>query len=160
MRITSTSGSTGAGLKKCRPTTRSGLAGRRGDLGHGEGRGVRREDRVRRDDPLELAEELALDTEILERGLDHELARARSASSVDERQPPERRVLVLLRQPPLLDAAREVVVDPLTRPLAELGADLAADDLEPGLQADLCDPGAHGAEADHADASDLHGARS
>ena len=52
------------------------------------------------------------------------------------------------------------MVDPLARFLAELGLDLAADDLEPGLQADLRDPGTHGAEADHPDATDLHGARS
>ena len=52
------------------------------------------------------------------------------------------------------------MVDPLPRALTQLGADVAADDLEPRLQADLRDPGAHGAEADDADASDLHGARS
>ena len=55
-----------------------------------------------------------------------------------------------------------IVEDPAAKRelFAELRADVAADDLEPGLQADLCDPGAHGAEADDADATDLHGARS
>ena len=41
--------SSGAGLKKCMPTTRSGVRRRRGDLGHRERRRVRREDGVRPD---------------------------------------------------------------------------------------------------------------
>jgi hypothetical protein len=52
------------------------------------------------------------------------------------------------------------VIDPLARLLPELGADLAADHLEPGLEANLRDAGTHGAEADDADTTDLHGARS
>ena len=52
------------------------------------------------------------------------------------------------------------MVDPPARGLAELRLDLAADHLEPGLQADLRDPGAHGAEPDDSDPRDLHGARS
>ena len=68
-----------------------------------------------------------------------------------QRQAAERGVLLVLGQPLLLDAAGEVVVDPLPRALAELGLDLAADDLEAGLQADLRDPGTHRAEPDHPD---------
>jgi hypothetical protein len=41
-----------------------------------------------------------------------------------------------------------------------LGLDLAADDFEAGLQADLCDPGTHRAEPDDPNPNDLHGARS
>jgi hypothetical protein len=52
------------------------------------------------------------------------------------------------------------VIDPLACLLPELGADLAPDHLQPGLKADLRDPGPHGAETDDADATDLHGARS
>jgi hypothetical protein len=52
------------------------------------------------------------------------------------------------------------VVDRPAGALAELGCDLAADDLEPGLKADLRDPGTHRAEPNDADARDLHGARS
>jgi hypothetical protein len=130
------------------------------DLRDGERRGVRREDRVGLDDLLQLAEELPFDAEVLEGGLDHELARAEVGEVGHEREPSERRVLVVLRQAAFLDASREVMVDPLARLLSELGSDLAADYVEPGLQANLRDPGAHGAEADHADATDLHGARS
>ena len=51
-----------------------GVPRRDGDLGHGEGRGVRREDRVRCDDRVEATEELLLELELLRHGLDHELA--------------------------------------------------------------------------------------
>ena len=72
----------------------------------------------------------------------------------------ERRVLGVLGQPTLLDAAREVVVDPPASTLTEFRRDVAADDLETGLQADLRDAGTHRAQPDHADPRDLHGARS
>ena len=51
--------------------------------------------------------------------------------------------------------------DPLVRTLAQLGRHLATDGLEPGLDAELRDPGAHRAQADDADGADLprHGAR-
>ena len=53
VRTTSTSGISGAGLKKCRPTTRSGrpLAGR--DRRHRQRRGVGREDRLGPAEPVE-----------------------------------------------------------------------------------------------------------
>src|SRR4029453_12516006 len=60
----------------------------------------------------------------------------------------------------LLHAPGEVVVDTASRGLAELERHVAADDLEPGLEADLRDPGTQGPEPDHADPRDLHGARS
>ena len=40
--------------------------------------------------------------------------------------------------------------------LAELGGDLAADDLVAGLERDLGDPGAHGPQADDSYAANLH----
>ena len=48
----------------------------------------------------------------------------------------------------LLDLARQEVADPLARLLPQLRADLAADGLDPGLDAELRDPGAHRAEPD------------
>ena len=44
------------------------------DLRHREGRGVRGENRVLANGRFELAEQLLLDDEILEDGLDHEVA--------------------------------------------------------------------------------------
>jgi hypothetical protein len=134
--------------------------GRVGDLRHRKRRGVRGEDRGRRQDAVELAEELALDVEVLERGLDHELAAGKVGELSGEREAPEGRVLLVLREAFLLDPAREVVVDAPARGLAELERHIAADDLETGLEADLRNPGTHRAEPDYADASDLHGARS
>ena len=112
VRTTSTSGSTGAGLKKCMPTTRSGVCVAVGDLRDRERRGVRGEDRGRRDEAVELAEELALDLEILEGRLDHELAVREVGELGRQRQAAERGVLLVLGQPLLLDSAAEVVVDP------------------------------------------------
>ena len=138
-----------------------GCPRRLGDLRHRERGGVRGEDGVGRDEPVELLEELALDLQILEGSLDHEPAGAELGDVGDERQAAERRVLLVLAQAPFLDAAGQVVVDRLPPPLAELRVDLAADHLDSGLDADLRDAGAHGAEPDDADARDLrHGARS
>src|SRR6266542_6941350 len=97
-----------------------GSGGRSRDLAHGQRRRVRREDRVRRGDPLQLGEKLALDAEVLESGLDHDLERGKVGELGDECQATEGLVFLLLGQPALLDAAREVVVDPSASSLAEL----------------------------------------
>jgi hypothetical protein len=55
------------------------------------------------------------------------------------------------------------VRDALARALAELCRHLAPDDVVAGLDRELGDAGAHGAESDHADRADLasgHDARS
>ena len=146
----------GAGLKKCMPTTRSGRRDGGGDLRHRQRRRVRREDRVRADDPLELGEELELRVELLDDRLDHEVAvrevgelgrQRRATPSADSRSSA---VIVLL-----VDLALEEVRDPLARLRAELVRDLAADGLVAGLDGQLRDPGAHGAETDDADSTDL-----
>ena len=77
-----------------------------------------------------------------------------------QRQQAHRVVALGLLELPLLGLACEEVPDPLARLLPQLGADLAADGLDPGLDAELRDPGAHGTEPDHADLAHLHGARS
>jgi hypothetical protein len=150
----------GRGVEEVHPDDAFGRLRRLGDLRDRERRGVRREDGRWLDDPVELGEELALDAEVLERGLDHEPARGQLAEVGDQAEACEGGVLLVLSQPAFLDAAGEVVVDRLERPLAELRLDLAADHLDAGLEADLRDPGAHGAEPDNADARDLQGARS
>ena len=96
VRTTSTSGSTGAGLKKCMPTTRSGVCVAVGDLRDRERRRVGGQDRGRGDEAVELAEQLALDLEVLEGGLDHELAVRQVGELGGQRQPSERGVLLVL----------------------------------------------------------------
>ena len=126
-RTISTSGISGAGLKKCMPTTRSGP--RRGgrDLGDGERRGVRREHRVGPADPVELGEELALRRELLDDRLDHEVAVGEVAQLGREREPPDRLVARRLLELALLDLPRQEVADPAARLLAQLERHLAAD---------------------------------
>ena len=76
---------------------------------------------------------------------------------MDVRKPPERGVALLRGHAALLDAAAEVVADPLARLLGQRGIDLDADRVDARLRADLGDPGAHRAEPDDADGCDLPG---
>ena len=74
--ITSTSGSTGTGLKKCRPSTRPGFfpAAKRDPLDR-QARGVGREHGVGvGDHRVELGEDVRLHALVLDDGLDHQLA--------------------------------------------------------------------------------------
>src|SRR3990172_6905822 len=135
----------------------AGGAGRGGsDRGHGKRGGVRGEDRVGADESVELAKEQALRLQLLDDRLDHEVAAGEVAELRRRREPRKRRGLLLRAEPPLVDAAREIAVDPGPGPLAELRAHLAPDDVEPGLDADLRDPGAHGPEPDDTDDTYLH----
>ena len=147
----STSGISGAGLKKCMPTTRSGVDVGGRDLGDGERRRVRREHRVRPADALELGEELLLRRELLDDRLDHEVAVGEVGEVGRQREPADRGVARGLLELSLLHLAREEVRDPVARALAELERDLAADRLDARLDAELRDAGAHRAEPDDAD---------
>ncbi len=118
-------------------------------VGYRERRGVRGEHRVLPDDGLERAEELLLGVELLDDRLDDEVAFGEVGELGGRRQARERGVPLLGRQPAFLDAAAEVVGDPVAGAPAELLAHLAADRLDPRLHADLGDPGTHGAETDH-----------
>jgi hypothetical protein len=135
------------------------LGGRRrgGDLRHGQGGGVRREDGVRAADPLQLGEERALRVELLDDRLDHEVAVGKRREVGRGLEPRDRGIPLVLRALSLLHLAREEVADPRRGGLAELVRDLAADDGEARLDCDLRDPRAHRAEPDHPDPRDLHG---
>ena len=159
-RTISTSGISGAGLKKCIPTTRPG------------------EDVAAAISVTESAEVLVASTASGRqiRSSSAKSSRFGSSSSTiasittsqSAKSPSsvvsESRLMASSRaaccELPLLGLAREEVPDPLARLLPQLGADLAADGLDPGLDAELRDPGAHGTEPDHADLAHLHGARS
>ncbi len=130
---------------------------RGGDLRHRERRRVRREDRVRPADALELGEQGALRLELLDDRLDHEVAGREGLELGRRLEARDRAVPLLLRALALLDLAREEVTDPRRGRLAELVGDLAPDDGEARLDRDLRDPGAHRAEPDDSDLLDLHG---
>ncbi len=134
---------------------------RRGrDLGDGERRGVRRENGIGPADPVELGEELALRLQLLDDRLDHEVAVRKVVELGRQREPPDRLVARALLQLALLDLAREEVRDPAVRLLGQLERHLPADGVHACLDAELRDPGAHRAQPDDTDFSDLsHGAR-
>ena len=135
--------------------TRRGL----GDLGHGERRRVRREQGVEPGDAIELCEDLTLQIQLLEHGFDHEIAIRQVGQLRCQPETAERLVSLVLRETPLLDAARQVSLDRGTSALRELVAHLPPDRLEPGLDAHLCDACAHRPEPDNPDLPDLHQAR-
>ncbi len=72
-RTISSSGRIATGLKKWKPTTRSGCCELGGHLGDRQRRGVGRQHALRRDDRLDLGEHLLLDLDLLEDGLDDEV---------------------------------------------------------------------------------------
>ena len=149
VRTTSTSGRTGAGLKKCMPTTRSGWTVALAIVRDGERRRVRRQHGLLTDQVVQRAEQLLLEVELLDDRLDYDVAAGEVAELGRRRQPAERRIALVRRQPTLLDPPLEIVGDPLSSALAQLLAHLAADRLDPRLHADLRDPGTHRAETDH-----------
>ena len=72
--ITSTSFMRVAGLKKCMPTTRSGMRQAGGDRGDGQRRRVGRQDAIGPDDPFELRQQRTLDVDVFDDRLDHQAA--------------------------------------------------------------------------------------
>ena len=146
----------GAGLKKCIPTTRSGVdVAAAISVTDSADVFVARiaSGRVMR---LELGEQLELGLEILDDRLDHEVAVGEVGEVGRDAQPPERDVPLLCRHLLLVDLALEEVRDPVPRARrAELVRDLPADGLVARLDRQLRDAGTHGSEADDADRLDL-----
>jgi hypothetical protein len=103
---------------------------------------------------LEPGEQVALDGEVLDDGLDHqptpgergEVGRARGG-----RQARDGGVGVGPRRAALLDLARERPRDALAGPLGSVGARVGEDDGVAGAERDLGDPSAHRAGAEDAD---------
>jgi hypothetical protein len=81
------------------------------DVRDRERRGVRREDGVRAHEPIEIREERALDVELLNNGFDDEVAVGKIFDPGGRREALECRRPLVLREPPLFDAAAQVVVD-------------------------------------------------
>ena len=126
-----------------------------GDLGDRQRRGVGGEDRVLRADLVELAEQLALDGELLEHRLDDEIGVGQVVERRRARQPPHHGVLVGgLILPRSTDLAKKPSVCFSARSSACLGH-VVADGPEAGARRDDGDAGAHGAAgAAHGDGLD------
>ena len=155
-RTISTSGISGAGLKKCMPTTRSGrvVAAAISVTESAEVFVARIASGAA--DPVELGEELPLRAELLDDRLDHEVAVGQVAELGREREPRRRASsrapcsswpfsTLRVRKWPIRSRA----------PSPSSCGHLAADRVDAGLDAELRDPGAHRAEPDDADAADL-----
>ncbi len=86
VRITSSSGIFSTGEKKCMPSTRSGRPRLGGDLVDRNGGGVAGEDGVRAGGGLDLGEHPALERQLLEDRLDHQIGPAEAGVGVDRRR--------------------------------------------------------------------------
>ena len=133
-----------------------GAPGGRGDLGHRQRRGVRREDRARGEDLVERREELALRLELLDDRLDHDVAAGQVFQLGGESEATERGVALLGGHAALLDVAVEEALDLRVTSLRGRGRDLPPDRLEPCLEAELSDARPHRPQTHHADRLDLH----
>ncbi len=155
VRTTSTSGSTATGLKKWRPTTRSGCSRPARHRLDRERRRVRDQQALGGHDALERAEDVLLDGELLEDRLEHEVA-ARvgvdpSAGGDDRAEEPR----LPLGEPSLRDQAGELAVDRGDGLLGTLGVDVREHDRDlEAAEEQRRELGRHQPRADDADALD------
>ena len=145
----STSGSTGAGLKKCMPMTRSGCSVASAIFAIGIADVL--EARIAsgpttRSSSANVSRFGSSSSTIASITRSQPARSSRSVVSVSRSSAASRSSAVSL---PLLDGAPEVVLDRSPRALAELVGHLAPDRLEPGLRGDLGDPCAHRPQTDH-----------
>ena len=146
-----------AGLKKCRPMKRSGLRQALGDGAGVEVGGVGGEDRVRAAGAAEGVEDGALDGELLEDRLDHEVGVGEGGvvgRAGDAGHPVGGGGL---GQAAALDGAVEDAAEVGEAALQRLGVALDQDDGEAGVAQRGGDAGAHGAAADHRGGADRAG---
>jgi len=107
-----------------------------GDLGNRQRGGVRRQDRVLRDDPVDPREDLLLQLEVLRHGLDHELAVGERRQPIEPRaepqpQPPEEHGPVLGGQLPAAHGAGGGVLEDAPPPGHCGVVELDGHDLDP-----------------------------
>ena len=159
VRMISTRSCTGAGLKKWTPMTRPGWALAVEISVTRQRRGVGGQDRLGRDDALELLEDLLLDLERLHDRLDHEVGVVRSLSVGAERDPAQQVGLLGLGDLLALDRAAGRVLEVLAPAGHRLVVLLDTDDGEPVAGEHLGDAGTHGAEADDPDGREGAGLR-
>jgi hypothetical protein len=121
-------------------------------------RGVRGEQRLPRARLVERLVHLALQLEVLDDGLDHDLAGAQLSELGRPPQPRQHFLHALRLQLPLVDALLQEGFDLRQALLQQLVRDLANHDVVPGLGADLRDPRAHQPASDDSDRPDRHAA--
>ncbi len=154
-RTISTSGMSGAGLKKCMPTTRSGVETAAAiSVTESAEVFVARIASARTIRSSSL-KRLELRVELLDDRLDHEIAVREVGELRRQRKQSQRRFTLARSHPLLVHLALEEVRDPLLRLRAERIRDLATDGLVARFDCQLRDPGAHGTEPHHADSTDL-----
>ena len=155
METTSTSFITGAGLKKCMPTTSCGRLVARAQRDDRQRRRGGGQDRAGLADLVEVLEQRGLDREVLGDRLDHEVDVGQVVERGGAGEPAEHLVAVRLLELAALDRLVERALD--GRPHAvDLGLGPAdVQHVVARLGEDLDDAGGHGAGADHADLADV-----
>ncbi len=149
-RITSTSFSTGTGLKKCMPTTRAGRPVAAPRLVIGIEDVLEARIGAGREDPVRAAEELRLDGRVLDDRLDHQLGRHEVVDGLDARQH-------LVRVgPALLGEPDEALPHRLQPAFDRTGRGVVKRDPAAGGGDDLGDPAAHLAGTDDEDVRKPH----
>ena len=130
-RISSTSGMTGTGLKKCMPANRSRRAGETASASRSIEIELVFEAKIAvRRELVELSPQLALDVEILEDGLDDEV-RVRGSGEIGVASPAPASHLAPRRSAALRDGPIEVAGDPLAARLGPLEVGLVEHDRLP-----------------------------
>ena len=138
---------TGAGLKKCMPTTRSGARHARRDLGDAQRRRVGGEHAVLAHDRASSREQLALELERLRRRLDHDVGVGQRAERRRRLERPGRARL----EPALLDLALEPLGDAGQPALERSGVGIVHERARARRRGELRDAGAHRAGAEDSD---------
>src|SRR5207248_971415 len=117
---------------------------------------VRRERGGGFDDRVQLRPDLLLDVEVLDNGLDDEVAVGERLEVGRAAHARERRVALGRRELALLDLARVPLLDPREALVHEALLDVAERDLEARLRRDLRDAVPHLSRSEDADPPDLH----
>jgi hypothetical protein len=151
-RITSTSFSTGTGLKKCNPDHAVGPLGDRRQRRDRDRRRVRGEDRVPGQDRARAAEEILLHGRVLDDSLDHQVGRH---ELVDGRDPPS----TSSGSAPPFSASRSRLLAHRPQPTLVAPGTRRERDATAGGGHDLRDAAAHLARADDEDVLEVHRAR-
>ena len=125
------------------------------DLGHRQAGGVGGEDRVGADDGVELAEDLALEVQVLGHGLDHQVTVGQVLQCRREVDVRVQGGLVLRGELAPADRAVGRVLQHAAAVLERPFAGLDRGDVEPVAREHLDDARAHRAEPDHADLAEL-----
>ncbi len=143
------------GIEEVEPDRAIGPGGGGGHLDDRQRRGVGREDRVRRTELVELHEHRVLDFDVLDDGLDHDVAIGEVAELGRAAHARERRLAVRRGHLLLLDRFLHESADLLERPLPVRLLHLACNDLVARLRADVDDPAPHEARPENTHLLDL-----